>query len=75
MRATCPGLLSVGTRVCETPNAPRSRTIDLKYGATGSVELWYAGKALYENTESALKPSANLAYAFRSAIYTDRPEK
>lgn len=37
--ATCPGLLSVGTCVCETPNAPRSRMIDLKYGATGSVEL------------------------------------
>lgn len=39
IKATCPGLLSVGTRVCETPNAPRSRTMDLKNGATGSVEL------------------------------------
>jgi len=28
MNATYPGLLSVGTQACETPDAPRSEAID-----------------------------------------------
>ena len=35
MRATCPGRDSVGTRVCETPNVPCSRTRERRKGARG----------------------------------------
>ena len=55
MNATCPGLLSVGTRLCETPDAPRSGTVNLEYGATGPAELRGAGNAPYDNAKSALK--------------------
>jgi hypothetical protein len=36
MIATCPGLVSVGTWVCETPYAPLFSIISLKYGAMRS---------------------------------------
>lgn len=35
MRATWPGLDSVGTRVCETPNVPCERTRERMKGARG----------------------------------------
>ena len=49
IKATCPGLDSVGTFVCETPHVPRFLRTLFKYGAFLSPSLY---------NESARRPSA-----------------
>ena len=49
IKATCPGLDSVGTFVCETPHVPRVLNTLLKYGAFLSPFLY---------NDSARRPSA-----------------
>jgi len=57
MRATCPGRLSVGTRVCETPNAPLVSAMERRYGATTSGASGRDGNALRLKRRSARSPS------------------
>lgn len=61
MSATCPGLDSVGTRVCETPKVPCSRTRDRRKGANGlgtkSASLLGCGSGKDWNALSARRPS------------------
>ncbi len=57
MSATCPGLLSVGTRVCDIPNAPFVSTIDRKCGATTSGESGTIGNPFFASRRSARNPS------------------
>lgn len=55
--ATCPGRLSVGTLVWDTPKAPRFSTIDLRYGATTSVVELIDENPFGVNNRSARRPS------------------
>ena len=57
--ATWPGLLSVGTLVCEIPNAPRPVAIDLRYGAIISVEFSIPENAFKLKRRSPRNPSPN----------------
>ena len=57
MMATCPGLLSVGTCVCEIPYAPLFSTISLRYGATRSGTPGTICEAFAVKAKSARRPS------------------
>lgn len=57
MSATWPGLLSVGTRVWEMPNAPLVSTMDLKCGAIVSGESEIMEKPFFARRRSARRPS------------------
>jgi hypothetical protein len=61
MRATCPGLDSVGTRVCDTPKVPCSSTRERRKGARGrgtrSSSVFGCGSGNDWNALSARRPS------------------
>lgn len=61
MMATCPGLLSVGTCVCDTPKAPLFSATFLRYGAIISGESGIEGKGLRLNNKSERSPSPEVA--------------
>lgn len=75
MRATCPGRDSVGTRVCETPKVPCSRTRDRRKGASGrgfsasSLEALGSGEGSGNDWKalSARKPSPG--------VHSQKPHK
>jgi hypothetical protein len=77
MIATCPGLLSVGTRVCETPYAPLFSMISLRYGATRSGAPGTIRDASALNAKSARRPSpeygqgVTLGISQRDRVRTD----
>ena len=58
INATCPGRLSVGTRVCEMPKAPLVSMIERRYGAANSGEVGIEGKGYCAKARSARRPSA-----------------
>ena len=57
MSATCPDLLSVGTRVCDIPNAPLVSMIDRKWGATTLGESGTIVNPFFASKRSARNPS------------------
>ena len=60
MSATCPGRLSVGTRVWLIPNAPRSSVMVLKNGATILGDSVICGNGFTLKSKSALNPSPKI---------------